>query len=1007
MWRCVNRWAEVFVTSEDPPEVVRLKRILTPVCSVAVALNVGFLLQNWGRGEYVQVVSSALHFIGPTCLLFAAATNIWNVGAVLDITMLLSLLAVVLNDFGHAATLDTMRAWPQAMLTLDVTLLLGRYHMSKPMLLMMFVYLLVERLEAGWRLGLYSFGMWGVDGGIPPCQCAEPPCAINERALSGIVQVAVIIALDFWCTRRFATGMDEQLRAVKSSVAVSAEVAAALARYDVDVAEGAITSGEHLPDELVESYRLLLHNLLLYRPYLPAALFAPSQHSPQSDMSSDPFPLVSPDTFIPNIVECDVKDPSGSNSTGHPRLDSMSALEVKPRRCTLMQAVTEVADGEDTCYLSSFVSTVLSAAQAHKGVLLLLGGEQMTVGWNTHVPLATHTYNGMVCGMSVKNRIPQPSQRTGIAVCCGSAFTGSAGRVDAQIAPVVVGPLFSLSVQLAHLAPLINVECLCCEGAYEKTRGEIVARVVDVVRMDQGKQDVFVYQVLARRSYPGLCEEFKAVVDQDAIARHTGAFSAIRQLHWRQAQDLLSQQVALYPDDFQALRLLRLCSLFATAPPLDPLGRPMDHYVRYFSRWTWYEAMGEEGGMECSLSSRSFAFNQPATSEILEADDEEDETDAIRDAIRSIRMGSSLQSHESGGLHGSRRVNPSATVRELVDTKGRAYVRGNKALGRGAFGEVFLGMSVSGGLVALKFVFLPSVTEPGSPVAVSSGCFFPVSTTDSATMGDVAALLKEVSLMCNLRHDNIVSYLGSAVVPQNLVLILEYVPGGSLRNVMTQFDRRIPLTSVQRYISDTISGLEYLHGQGVVHRDLKPHNVLVAADGTGKVADFGASEEIQKLATVLRRPGAGAIGTPLYMAPEQCMGKTQPASDIWSLGIMAAELISGELPWPPGTQGGIQFVMEMHDETSALAPNFSRVREVGGQLAYQFCEDCCRRNPEDRPQPRALVSHAFMMMSIVFSASPLPPKPASTELSLATQAVSREIVQPSDGTKQRSWSWES
>eukprot|EP00756_Hemistasia_phaeocysticola_P006359 Hpha_TRINITY_DN13792_c0_g1::TRINITY_DN13792_c0_g1_i1::g.142498::m.142498 len=949
---CYLRCAGRIGRDSDSAEDVRIKRGFTPVVLLLfpIVCFQYYLVQTGERAHELLALAMALHAAGYIIFLIRGWFG-FDMPVTLDVTMMLQLFGILIHDAAHAAEVR-QRAWPATILLIDLALTYNRPRISPYVLALTLIYLFIEKIESGTRFGLYNL----LDARMPiVCDCSDPPCETGLWvSMMQWVFCILVVAVDYYMTRAFTRHLETQLRHVGGAVSVAADIGAALARYDIDFAEKAFEENkEHLPEELADSYRLLLHNLLMYRPYLPAALFASEEH----DFSTPPEPLEKVfDPVMPILEQSRSGRQSKEDKTRH-RLGSMSDLQLRQRRSTLLQAVTTVKVGEDmnvTSSVSSFASLVLDSTQAHKGVLLVLGGEQIVVGWNTHVPLPTHAYNGVMCGISIKQRVSQLAQAD-VGVCCGMVFAGSTGSAQTQIAPVVVGPLCSLSIQLARLAPLLQVACVCDEGAYEQTRGEIVARVVDVVRVDSEgtKQDRFVYELVAARN-------LDSGLSPDAFTSYTGGFSAFHKLQLPEAKSLFIQHLRHYPTDCQALRLLRLCYLFEENSLKDHMGRVCDSYMRHFNGWAMYEEMASVVKVSPEVQEWSALADKPAsaatepplTDSLLEvmAPDWLEEDDKIKRAVKK----------------GSTRV-PKSDICELVDQQGRVYVRSSRALGRGAFANVFLGMAASGGLVALKFLVLPSrLYADRSPlVPPPSDSLFPFlsprTSEGSVSLSqdwEFTSLLKEVSLMCNLRHDNIVSYLGSAVTSQHLIIILEYIPGGSLSSLVEHFDGRIPSSSARRYVSDTVNGLHYLHSQRVVHRDLKPDNLLVAADGTGKLADFGASEDIQKMAKTINKQAP--LGTPQYMSPEQCRGETVPASDIWSLGIMAAELISGELPWPKGTKGGVAFIKKLC-LPDPPRPDFSSVEDVGGQLALEFCSDCCKLRPDERPRARALASHAFII----------------------------------------------
>src|SRR5690606_31413243 len=100
--------------------------------------------------------------------------------------------------------------------------------------------------------------------------------------------------------------------------------------------------------------------------------------------------------------------------------------------------------------------------------------------------------------------------------------------------------------------------------------------------------------------------------------------------------------------------------------------------------------------------------------------------------------------------------------------------------------------------------------------------------------------------MKNLKHENIVRYYGADKVGTTLNIFLEYVPGGSLSSIVRKYGR-LSEDVVRQYTKQLLLGLDYLHKNRIVHRDIKGANVLVGLDGVLKLADFGASREIQEI----------------------------------------------------------------------------------------------------------------------------------------------------------------
>lgn len=151
----------------------------------------------------------------------------------------------------------------------------------------------------------------------------------------------------------------------------------------------------------------------------------------------------------------------------------------------------------------------------------------------------------------------------------------------------------------------------------------------------------------------------------------------------------------------------------------------------------------------------------------------------------------------------------------------------------------------------------------------------------------------EARAMARLSHPNIVTVHDTGEGDGRLYIIMEYVSGGTLRERMTA---GMPLRDVTRIIHEIAGALSYAHAQGIVHRDVKPVNVLMDTTGRAVLSDFGIAKVLQTSAA-LTRAGAG-VGTPEYMSPEQCRGgAVDHRADIYALGVMLYELLTGRTPF--------------------------------------------------------------------------------------------------------------
>ena len=152
-------------------------------------------------------------------------------------------------------------------------------------------------------------------------------------------------------------------------------------------------------------------------------------------------------------------------------------------------------------------------------------------------------------------------------------------------------------------------------------------------------------------------------------------------------------------------------------------------------------------------------------------------------------------------------------------------------------------------------------------------------------------LLREPRLLATLDHPNIVAITTAEKQDQVFFIVMEYVHGDTLEAVIGA-NGALDVDRTVDYAIQIGKAMAYAHGQGVIHRDLRPSNVLVSESGTLKVADFGTSRFLEIAAR-----GTTVIGSPPYMAPEQFQGEAVFASDLYSFGITLYQMLTGELPY--------------------------------------------------------------------------------------------------------------
>ncbi len=168
---------------------------------------------------------------------------------------------------------------------------------------------------------------------------------------------------------------------------------------------------------------------------------------------------------------------------------------------------------------------------------------------------------------------------------------------------------------------------------------------------------------------------------------------------------------------------------------------------------------------------------------------------------------------------------------------------------------------------------------------------------------DFTELLREPRLLASLSHPNVVTVLTAEKQDNVFFIVMEYVPGDTLEAIIER-EGALDLPRVLDYTCQICNAMDHAHRHGVIHRDLRPGNVLVTEQGLVKVADFGTSRFLE-----IAAHGTTVIGSPPYMAPEQFQGKAVFASDIYSLGVTVYQMLTGTLPYSTPAPGDIERLM--------------------------------------------------------------------------------------------------
>jgi serine/threonine-protein kinase len=175
---------------------------------------------------------------------------------------------------------------------------------------------------------------------------------------------------------------------------------------------------------------------------------------------------------------------------------------------------------------------------------------------------------------------------------------------------------------------------------------------------------------------------------------------------------------------------------------------------------------------------------------------------------------------------------------------------------------------------------------------------------------------QEARAAANLSHPNIVTVHDFGLDHGQLFIVMEYIPGKDLKTLLRQRGRYSMEEAIPLMVQ-ACAGIGYAHRAGLVHCDIKPHNMIVTSDGRLKVTDFGIA---RALSTILPDERADVVwGSPQYFAPEQAVGEPpSPASDVYSLGIVLYEVLTGALPFTAPTS---EELARMHLEMQPIPPS--------------------------------------------------------------------------------------
>eukprot|EP00744_Colponema_vietnamica_P007241 GILI01010449.1.p1 GENE.GILI01010449.1~~GILI01010449.1.p1 ORF type:complete len:606 (+),score=97.57 GILI01010449.1:73-1818(+) len=300
-------------------------------------------------------------------------------------------------------------------------------------------------------------------------------------------------------------------------------------------------------------------------------------------------------------------------------------------------------------------------------------------------------------------------------------------------------------------------------------------------------------------------------------------------------------------------------------------------------------------------------------------------------------------------------------------------------LGKGSYGTVFKAWDEE----AVKLVACKQILSKRHP---GTGKQLQTEDTHAQLSGGLKA---EFEVLTSLTHENIVTVYAFQALPTVSRIFMEWVPGGSVLDLLKKTGRGLSLAAIKKFIGGALRGLAFVHERRIVHRDIKPGNMLIA-DGTVKLADFGTgkflkavgAEEVSEATDVLEEAkqqqqqqesssaatstSRSIVGTVPYMPPESFRGVYGTATDIWAIGASAVHMYTGKAPWSErGFSDSLQLVYHIGSvREGSHAPSYTAgvkgLAEPSGDF-LSFLNDCFTFDFDRRPSACELLEHKFLL----------------------------------------------
>lgn len=571
-----------------------------------------------------------------------------------------------------------------------------------------------------------------------------------------------------------------------------------------------------------------------------------------------------------------------------------------------------------------FVETVMDVVAVSGGTVENIQVNSILVTFNAHRASTYHEECACECAYSLSASLFRlfKDQWWSISIAAGSAITGNCGTVT-QRSRIVYGEPCEAVQKLARLQLLIGCRIAITEKVARRVRCATVPIDFFIPRWDAAiaSNEVVVHQLLYSEPKP----------------LHTRWSDTLQLLRKGSSPATIKSQLLEFPSAdsamnellFQKNRWLTICETSAAVQA----SRTENYFnlhggEKAFARDPFVPSV-DDVEQCCHLSSSA-----PLVAVAELRAQAEHRPQIIEDSTSFVPLLSIDQSNQNAAEE------VPAVIR---DNQAHEWRRFPRPIAKGACGAIYRAIDERTGRQCVMKVLPLRLWEGEGNI--------------------VETIVEEVTHLASMFHRNIVSYISAATTGQQFCIFMEYVPCGSLQDLIQLGPLQRCL--IIRILEDVVDGLRYIHEKGIVHCDLKPDNVLLTEEGSAKVADFGSSvrrfvspnsndnSHGERLSPGNSR-GAVLRGTPCYMAPESLRGVYNEKTDVWSVGIVLLQALCGENPWGNKHTAGQGFLLELSqgnivpDIDALKGVRLSKSSTADGEL-FSLAKQCCQREPDDRP----------------------------------------------------------